>query len=723
MRLFCVCLLGAVATCVVSSPSFGQASASPIDRRALVTRHNPTLTRIDPASPLMVGNGNLGFTADITGLQTFQEQYSPRVPLMIQAQWAWHSFPNPTGFSLAQAEQPVDVRGQSRPYPYLRGWDEARQPHIQWLRENPHRISLGRLALHLAKADGSRAAFADLSGTRQALDIWTGRLESRFVFDGAPVEVETSVHPTLDAVIVRLRSPLLASGRLGVDLSFPGVGRQLNPNPADWAHPDAHQTTVRRRDARTLSLERRIDDTRYAVTAASDRPVEQQQTGPHAFRVTAPGGDSLTLIVAFSEAALAEALPDADAARASVAAAWAAHWTRGGVVDFSGSTDPRAAELERRVVLSQYLTAVNAAGQWPPQEEGLFSNSWNGKFHTEMHLWHAGHFALWGRPALLERSMHWYEKHLPDAQARARQHGVRGAWWPKMVGPEGRESPSTVNPFIMWQQPHPIYLAELLYRAQPTRETLDRYRAIVFESAALLASYPFYERDRDRFVLGPPIMPAQEVFAPLTTVNPTFELEYFRFGLTTAQAWRERLGLPREAEWDRVIAKLSPLPVKDGLYLATESTPELWDLARSPRCSGGRTEPACLDRDHPSFLMALGLLPGAGVDRDTMRRTFHAVMQDWDLRQTWGWDFPMMAMTAARLGLRDEAVDLLLRDGANFRFGVAGMTPRGQLEASAAPRSPQVARRRARPALPTRPTDRSPRPTSRRTARCCGRSA
>ena len=49
------------------SPSFGQASASRIDRRALVTRHNPTLTRIDPASPLMVGNGNLGFTADITG--------------------------------------------------------------------------------------------------------------------------------------------------------------------------------------------------------------------------------------------------------------------------------------------------------------------------------------------------------------------------------------------------------------------------------------------------------------------------------------------------------------------------------------------------------------------------------------------------------------------------------------------------------------------------------
>ncbi len=42
-----------------------------IDRHALTQRHNPTLTQIDPSAPLMVGNGNIAFTADITGLQTF----------------------------------------------------------------------------------------------------------------------------------------------------------------------------------------------------------------------------------------------------------------------------------------------------------------------------------------------------------------------------------------------------------------------------------------------------------------------------------------------------------------------------------------------------------------------------------------------------------------------------------------------------------------------------
>ncbi len=36
---------------------------------------------------------------------------------MTQAQWAWHSFPNPKGFTLAQAMWPIKVRGKKRWYP------------------------------------------------------------------------------------------------------------------------------------------------------------------------------------------------------------------------------------------------------------------------------------------------------------------------------------------------------------------------------------------------------------------------------------------------------------------------------------------------------------------------------------------------------------------------------------------------------------------------------
>ncbi|HEU5136783.1 MAG TPA: hypothetical protein VFU13_16675 [Steroidobacteraceae bacterium] len=656
------------------------AHAAPIDRHALVTRHNPTITAVDKSAPFMVGNGNLAFTADITGLQSFPEQYSALVPLMTQAQWAWHSFPNPQNFTLEHAQVPIKVRGRNQKYPYLSDWEQAKKPEIQWLRENPHRFSLARLGLHLAKTDGSAAAFSDLSATRQTLDMWTGRLSSSFVFDGTVVEVETSIHPERDLLIVRLRSTLLADGRLGFNLRFPGVSVKLNPDPADFEHPAAHSTQEIARSAGGLTLARLLDDTRYSVRVTADRELDIGAPATHAYRLTAPGSAQVTLLVEFSAGPAPAQMPVAELARDAVAAGWAKFWTHGGVVDLTGSRDPRARELERRIVMSQYLTAVNSAGSLPPQEEGLFSNSWNGKFHLEMHAWHAAHFAVWGRPELLERSMPFYFSQLPAAKARAKAHKVRGAWWPKMTGPEGRESPSKVNPFIMWQQPHPIYLAETIYKARPTRATLEKYRELVFETAELLASWPFYDRKAERFVLGPPLIPAQENFEPLETWNPTFELEYWRFGLATAQDWRQRLGMPRNPVWDNVLFRLSKLPEKDGIYLAAESQQDLWERARSEKCSNGNTAPECPNRDHPSFVAALGLLPGWGADRETMRRTLNAVIEDWDLRQTWGWDWPMLAMTATRLDEPEKAVNFLLWDAKNFNFGSSGMTPRVHLD-------------------------------------------
>ncbi len=51
------------------------ACAQPIDRHALVTRHDVVLTNFDAANPLSVGNGEFAFTVDATGLQTFPEAF------------------------------------------------------------------------------------------------------------------------------------------------------------------------------------------------------------------------------------------------------------------------------------------------------------------------------------------------------------------------------------------------------------------------------------------------------------------------------------------------------------------------------------------------------------------------------------------------------------------------------------------------------------------------
>ena len=50
------------------------------------------------------------------------------------------------------------------------------------------------------------------------------------------------------------------------------------------------------------------------------------------------------------------------------------------------------------------------------------------------------------------------------------------------------------------------------------------------------------------------------------------------------------------------------------------------------------------------------------VDRETMRRTLKKVFEVWDWPSTWGWDYPMIAMTAARLGESKLAIDALMVD-------------------------------------------------------------
>jgi len=113
----------------------------------------------------------------------------------------------------------------------------------------------------------------------------------------------------------------------------------------------------------------------------------------------------------------------------------------------------------------------------------------------------------------------------------------------------------------------------------------------------------------------------------------------------------------RVAAWDHVIGNLSPLPVHGGVYIGAESQPDLWQNNR---------------KDHPSFLAALGVLPGDMVDRETMRRTLHRTLDEWDWQQTWGWDFPMMAMTAARLDEPEAAVRCLMMDVPHNRYTLNG---------------------------------------------------
>jgi len=128
---------------------------APIDREALVRRHDPVSRQVDPLSPLSVGNGEFAFTADVTGLQTFPEVYEQSTPLCTMSQWGWHRAPLPAGLDpKALRLVQFDTFGRQVGYAVSA---EGQNELYNWLRENPHRLHLGRVALRLTTSGGREA--------------------------------------------------------------------------------------------------------------------------------------------------------------------------------------------------------------------------------------------------------------------------------------------------------------------------------------------------------------------------------------------------------------------------------------------------------------------------------------------------------------------------------------------------------------------------------------
>ena len=508
---------------------------SVIDRFSLVTRHNVEISVIDSLNSLSVGNGEFTFTTDITGLQTFPEYYSKGIPLGTMSNWGWHTGDNPAGYKLSDVYKKYDVHGREVNYVHqFRGnEDSLKTSASEWLRNNPHRIHLGLIGLQIMKEDGFEISINDVKNPVQQLDLWTGTLQSRFMIGNIPVEVITVCHPDKDIISARITSKLIAEKRLKVRINFP-LGVSL-PAGYDFSYPDKHSTEILSHSASETLFERRQDNDKHYVKVYHEN-AGLKVYDKHLFFLEPSADSVLEFSCLFTKELEDEAFysfnPVAEACKKS----WSDFWMTGGAVDFSECTDPRASELERRVELSQYLTRIQCSGALPPAETGLTYNSWYGKFHLEMHWWHAVHFALWQRENILEKQMNYYSEIYENARQTAQNQGYKGVRWPKMVGPDGGESPSTVGTYLIWQQPHFIFFSELLYKNSENKEKiLDKYKDIVFATADFMASYAWHDTTTDRYVLGPVLIPAQESLKLETTINPSFELAYWYWGLKTTQ--------------------------------------------------------------------------------------------------------------------------------------------------------------------------------------------
>ena len=81
-----------------------------------------------------------------------------------------------------------------------------------------------------------------------------------------------------------------------------------------------------------------------------------------------------------------------------------------------------------------------------------------------------------------------------------------------------------------------------------------------------MASYLSYNETEDLFHVGPPVAGAAEKGMDCKGMrcqhvsDPTFELTYFRVGLTIANEWRRRLGQPSNQTWMQMVERIAPPP-------------------------------------------------------------------------------------------------------------------------------------------------------------------
>lgn len=607
--------------------------AEKIDRKDLVTRNNPHLSGLDTLASLTLGNGGFAFTADITGLQTWPETYCNGIPLGTMSDWGWHSFPNPDSLHLEECLVAKDFgRGAEELYA-VQATGGRHKAAADYVRSNPHRLHLGYIGF-------SGISPEDITDTEQILDMWNGILYSHFKTGGKNVDVKTVVHPEKDIVSAKIHTEAL----LPVTIRFAYPTGVHTDDASDWSQDRPHTTEILTQEDGVTLIRRQIDNTVYYIRIICSGAGMPHLTAPDTITIN-PAEEDWTLSVLFTEYPEDECHP-ADKCIKDASAYWKNFWKQGAAVDFSRCKDSRASELERRVVLSQYLTAIQCAGSTPPQETGLTYNSWYGKFHIEMVWWHQAHFALWNRSHILERTLQWYLTAEDKAREIAERQGFEGIRWMKMTDPSGDDTPSDIGTYLIWQQPHIIYLTSLLERSGCD---IEKYKPLIQETVRFMADFAIYEPAGDRYVLKGCI-PAQETLKPETTVNPPFELAYWRYGLTTA----EQLGALTEKELAEKAAeiadKMSSLATDTYLYTAAESEPDTYTSIE-------------LTSDHPAVLAAYGMLPASPqYDPDTMKETLHWIMDNWNWSRTWGWDFPLTCMCAVRSGEPETAIEALLMD-------------------------------------------------------------
>lgn len=576
-------------------------------REELVKKYNVRNNEVDILSPLTVGNGSLCMTCDVTGLQTLINDYNV-IPLMTMLE----KFAHKKDLGNIKLEE---YEAHNRKVYYMTNNKE--EAKYDALRTNYFKYNMFNLAFYY---NDKRLNKNDIKDINQELDLYTSTLYSNFKINDELVEVKTYVSQDSDKINVEIKSNLLNKD-LSVRLSF----------------KDSSYNKLGEEDIFTgkLSLTNNLikiedkyrEDKILVKTNGEIKLVDNY--------LEFKGNNNLNISL-------------------NIESKKKEYYS---VSDFFNRAKPylsKDEEINRRIVLSLYLIKINSCATLPPSETGLTLNSWYGKFHLEMHLWHHLGLIYYGCYKEVIPSLDYYFTIYEEAKKRAELNGFKGCRWPKMTDETGLDSPSNIGPLLMWQQPHLLFM---LFTIKELNKDFDltKYNILIRDTLACLVS--FFYKENDTYYLDYPLLAAQEFYDIKTLRSPIFEVEYFRYIFN----WAIKLNYGNK-EMEEIVLKAVRPNIYDNAYEGHINTIETYTK---------------FNFDHPLPIMPYSFFAGDRIDKNIMLNTINKVLKTWQVNTMWGWDFPSLAMVYNNLGLKEEAIKMLkanypknlyLKNGHNIQY-------------------------------------------------------
>ncbi|MDE7162276.1 MAG: hypothetical protein K2N65_05935, partial [Anaeroplasmataceae bacterium] len=560
-------------------------------KKEFISKYNISLSDFDFENPLTVGNGDFAFTCDVTGLQSFYGDYH-KIPLSTMTNHIWAK-------QKGEGNLPFKTytkRSNGSPVFYM---TDTKALTYDNYRDDWFKFDLFKLSFCFKSKMLDRKHISNIS---QTLHLYEGIIYSSFTYLNEKVLVETKIPQEHQNLQIKIHTNLKG---LQVRLYF------LNPSSNRFGA--------------------KLEETQ-------DYIVEKNKIK----RTNAFASYNLFFQTNMEEHGLCFNCQKESFLKISFHNDFEDDNSMQTYFDKVKCIDTLDEELNRRMVLSLYLMKVNTLGIFPPAETGLTCNSWYGKFHLEMHLWHHLGLIRLGLYEYVLPSLKWYLAFLDSSRRRAKEQGYLGARLPKMTDPRGVDTPSNIGCLLIWQMPHLLIMLDEILKQNEKAVPIKDFLPLITDLIDFMVSF-YYLKD-GKYHLDSPLIPANENI-PETCDTPIFEECYTLYAFQIFKVWVDKYGISYDiGKIENILNNYAPLEINDGCYEAYIG------------CKDTYTK---YNYDHPMVIGMYSFFKSDIVDPEIVKNTLFKILDCWSFEDTWGWDFPMLAMVANRLGKKELAIELL----------------------------------------------------------------